>query len=69
MQTTTQTTARPELLTTDQAAAYLGTTPGTLAVWRCTKSRPLRYVKIGRLVRYRKRDLDAFLTENTHGEG
>jgi excisionase family DNA binding protein len=59
------TTTRPELLTTDEAACYLGTTPGTLAVWRCTKAVHVPFVKVGRLVRYRRRDLEAFLTDNT----
>ena len=69
MQPTPTTAARPELLTTNEAAAYLGTTPGTLAVWRCTKTVNVPFIKVGRLVRYRKSDLDRFLTENLHGEG
>ena len=32
-----------------------------LAVWRCTKRYPLTYVKYGRTVRYRRKDLDAFI--------
>lgn len=48
-----------ELLTEAQAAAYLGLkNPKTLAVWRCTKRYPLTYVKYGRTVRYRRKDLD-----------
>ena len=51
-----------ELLTEPQAAAYLGLkNPKTLAVWRCTKRYPLTYVKYGRTVRYRRKDLDAFI--------
>ena len=51
-----------ELLTEAQAAAYLGLkNPKTLAVWRCTKRYSLTYVKYGRTVRYRRKDLDAFI--------
>lgn len=54
-----------ELLSTAQAASYLGVTPHTLEVWRCVGRYGLPFIKIGRLVRYRKTDLDAFLTSQT----
>ena len=51
-----------ELLTEAQAAAYLGLkNPKTLAVWRSKKKYPLTYVKYGRTVRYRRKDLEAFI--------
>jgi excisionase family DNA binding protein len=50
-----------KLLTTAQAAAYIGVTQGTLEVWRCVKRYDLPHLKIGRLVKYRRRDLDVFL--------
>ena len=50
-----------ELLTTTEAADFLGTTPGTLTTWRCTKAVNIPYVRVGRNVRYRRRDLEAFL--------
>lgn len=51
-----------ELLDEKEAAAYLGlTNQKTLAVWRCTKRYDLPYVKYGRLVRYRRKDLQAFV--------
>ena len=56
------------LLTQEQAAEILGVTPGTLSVWRCTKRYNIPYIKVGRLVRYRKSVLDAFLDLRTHGE-
>lgn len=31
-----------------------------MSTWRCTKRYPLPYVKVGRLVRYRETDVDAF---------
>lgn len=49
------------------AAAYLGIANATLAIWRCTNRYPLPYIKVGRRVRYRKEDLDAFLASRTVG--
>jgi excisionase family DNA binding protein len=60
--------ATPDLLTREQAADYLCVAPQTLAVWAMDKNRarrPLPFVKIGRMVRYRKADLDAFIQSNT----
>lgn len=54
-----------DLLTRREAAAYLGVTPETLAVWASTRRYPLRFVKIGRLSKYRKSDLDAFINCRT----
>lgn len=53
------------LLTNDQAAIYLGVAPNSLAVWRTTKRYALPYVKVGRLVKYRLADLNAFLESRT----
>ena len=50
-----------ELLTTTEAADYLGLMPDTLTVWRCTKAQIIPFLKIGRNVRYRRRDLDSYL--------
>jgi excisionase family DNA binding protein len=49
------------LLTTEEAAEYLDITPNTLAIWRCTKRYEIPHIKVGRKVRYRKADLDAWL--------
>ena len=49
------------LLDDAQAAAALSVKPGTLAVWRTTGRYNLRYLKIGRLVRYRAGDLADWL--------
>lgn len=49
------------LMSPTQAASYLSVEVATLAVWRCTGRYALPYLKVGRLVRYRKSDLDAFL--------
>jgi excisionase family DNA binding protein len=58
-----------EMLTTPEAAEYLGVTPKTLHVWRCTRRHDLPAVKIGKLVRYRKSDLDKFIKRRTSGGG
>jgi excisionase family DNA binding protein len=53
------------LLTTKQAADYLGVTVATLEVWRSTKRYDIAYIKVGHLVKYRKSALDAFLESRT----
>jgi excisionase family DNA binding protein len=50
----------PFLLRTAEAAAYLNLRPSTLEQWRWNGKGPL-FVKMGRAVRYRQSDLDAFL--------
>lgn len=52
------------LLSRKEAAAYLGVAEQTLALWKCTGRYGLKCVKIGRLVKYRKQDLDAFIGKN-----
>jgi len=59
--------ANSELLTREDAAAYLGVRPQTLACWASTRRYGLRYIKVGRCVRYRKADLDRFLEARTVG--
>lgn len=63
---TTQTALNP-LRTEVESAQFLGVKPTTLQIWRCTKRYPLPYIKVGRLVRYRQSDLEAFLTSRTQG--
>jgi excisionase family DNA binding protein len=55
---------RSELLSRSEAAAYLGIAKQTLAIWKCTKRHTVPYVKIGRLIKYRKVDLDKFIADN-----
>ena len=53
------------LVTTPQAAEYLGSLkPNTLEIWRIQGIGPA-YKKIGRLVRYSLDDLDAYLEAQT----
>ncbi len=52
-----------QLMTVEDAAAYLGIAPGTLRNW--LSARRIAYVKVGRLTRLSKRDLDAFISAHT----
>ena len=52
------------LLNTQQAAEYLGLSSSTLAKSRVTGAYNIPYSKIGKAVRYRKTDLDAFISSN-----
>ncbi len=54
-----------DLLSRTEAAEYLGISPKTLAVWACTQRYHLPFVKVGRLVRYRRIDLEAFIIDRT----
>jgi excisionase family DNA binding protein len=59
----------PALLDEKQAAEYLTISPGTLSVWRSTGRWQLPFVKIGRCVRYRHSDLDAWLEARARDNG
>lgn len=58
---------RQNLLTRKEAADYLGVKEQTLACWACAGRYRLPFVRIGRLVKYRQQDLDAFILENRIG--
>ena len=53
--------AGADLLDEKEAARFLDNSPGTLSVWRSTGRYNLPFFKIGRKVRYRRADLDAWL--------
>ena len=55
---------KEQLFDRKTAARYLRVSPGTLAVWDCTKRYDLRPLKVGRSVRYRRADLDKFIERN-----
>ena len=53
------------LMNREDAAKYLGICPQTLAVWAVTGRYNLPMVRVGRAVRYRQSDLDAFIDRRT----
>ncbi|MGD7037276.1 helix-turn-helix domain-containing protein [Methylotuvimicrobium buryatense] len=55
------------LFSRSEAAIYLGVSTKTLAIWASTRRYDLPMVKIGRLAKYKKADLDAFITRRTQG--
>lgn len=56
---------KPELLKRDEAADYIGVKESTLACWASSKRYGLPLIRVGRLVRYRRSDLDQFLESRT----
>lgn len=56
-----------KLLTTAQAAEYLGTTEKTLHTWRCRKRYAIPYVRVGSNVRYKLADLDRWIDKQSVG--
>ncbi len=58
-----------DLLDEKAAADLLDVSPGTLSIWRSTGRYNLRFLKIGRKVRYRRSDLLAWLESRTRETG
>ncbi len=58
-----------DLIDEKQAAEHLTVSPGTLSVWRSTCRYNLPFVKVGRAVRYRIADLDAWLATRARDSG
>ena len=54
-----------QLLTAGEAAEYLRISEWTLRHWVSDKK--IRFIKIGRAVRFKKAHLDRFLQDNVHG--
>ena len=61
--------AGADLLDDKSAAAILDVSPGTLSVWRSTGRYGIPFLKIGRLVRYRRSDLEAWLESRVRQSG
>ena len=61
--------AGADLLDDHAAAAMLTVSPGTLSVWRSTGRYNLPFVKVGRKVRYRRADLEAWLASRVRETG
>jgi excisionase family DNA binding protein len=58
-----------ELLDETEAAELLGICAGTLSVWRSTGRYKLAFVKVGRRVKYRRSDIEAWLEARTRSNG
>lgn len=54
-----------KLLTPQEAAEILGVSTGTLDVWRSTGRYSLPFVRVGKLIRYNRDDLYAFISRRT----
>ena len=54
------------LMTVDETAAYLRLAPWTIRHW--VSQRKLPYVRLGRSVRFRRKDMERFVTQNLHGK-
>jgi len=57
-----------ELLTADETGRLLGVKPQSLAIWRMNGEN-LPFIKVGRLVRYRRSDIENWLTSRTVAVG
>jgi excisionase family DNA binding protein len=55
-----------DLIDEPTLAVRLGVSRSTLQSWRYAGRGP-RYIKLGRMVRYRNADVDAYLRANTRG--
>jgi excisionase family DNA binding protein len=51
------------VMTVQQASEYLGLAVSTLNQWRCHGGGPV-FIKMGRAVRYRVEDLEAFISSS-----
>ena len=56
-----------QLIDTKTAAALLNVHPRTLETWRSSQRYPLKFVKVGRLAKYRISDLEAFIESRVKG--
>jgi predicted DNA-binding transcriptional regulator AlpA len=56
-----------DLIDEPALAARLGISRSTLQSWRYSGRGP-RFIKLGRMIRYRNADIDAYLRANTRGE-
>lgn len=56
-----------ELLTFREAAEFLGIRPATLQAWTSTGRYDIPFLKIGRLVRFKRSALEAWLRKRERG--
>ena len=58
-------TLSSDLLTAIEAAEFIGVQVQTLAVWRTSGRYDLPFIKVGRLIKYRRSDLEKWLADRT----
>jgi excisionase family DNA binding protein len=58
--------ASQNLITPENAANYLSVSVRTLAKWRSIGYPNIPYTKVGRCIRYKQSDLDAYLAKHTY---
>ena len=51
------------MLTTKEAAEFLGIRPSTLNVWRSTGTVNVPYIRVGTAIRYRLSDLEEYVSK------
>lgn len=56
---------KAKLLSTREAAAFIGVEEQSLRRWRMNGIVKLPFVRIGRLIRYSMKDLEAYIAKNT----
>jgi len=56
-----------KLLVPEEAAEELRVSPRTLAKWRSTGENNIAFVKVGKSVRYRASDIQAYIERNLNG--
>jgi excisionase family DNA binding protein len=61
----TMITDSSEFMTPAEVAALLRIEPQTLSVWRCTGRGGLRFVRVGKSIRYGRADVLAFIEKNS----
>lgn len=57
---------RSDLLTRADAAEFLGVKKSTLDCWGYTGRYGLPFIRVGKLVKYRRADLERWLESRTH---
>ena len=66
MEVSEEISKQKQLLDTNEAAEFLGISKNTLYEWVIQKKGP--FVKVGRLTKFKKEALEAWLEQRTHEE-